>query len=76
MIIRVDPSEQDKWMPGFDRTICPFHQEFPEILDYPGCSCTSKFGSRLATLEEQIQNRERRIEREQRREDARRRWGW
>ena len=63
MLIGYDP---DAFVATSARTICPFHQQNPDIAAFAGCSCSLSLGSRPATPEEYQENRQRRLDQEKR----------
>lgn len=67
MFIRYDPDSQ---VSESTHTVCVFHQKFPEIHNYAGCTCSSSWGLRQATSEEYQENRKRRLEQEKHRREA------
>ena len=73
MLVRYNP---DNYVTEIDRTICPFHQKFPMITDYPGCTCSMNISYRKATTSEKRKNIQRREKRFKERRKANREFGW
>lgn len=66
MYIFYDP---DAHVATSEQHTCAFHKANPDIRDWPMCTCSGGIGTRPATPEEYQQNRERRLDREQRKSE-------
>lgn len=49
MLIHHDP---DEWESISEHHVCPYHQAHPDDVAWPGCTCSSSFGSRRRAPEE------------------------
>ena len=60
MLINTD---KDGKMPVMEKHTCNYHKLNP-MTPYPGCTCSTAYGTRAATPEERADNKRRRLEAE------------
>ncbi len=61
--------DPDEYVVEMKHETCEFHKRFPG-MSFPGCTCFSSYGTRIATPEEREENKKRRLEREEKGKEA------